>query len=184
MADPLRPAPAKTYGRDNWVFVPTIAGYSAGTGPTVAEVTGASSIDFTRMAFADAAPAPTQSTNLVDQNKRFGDTLLAQFVGTTTYQGGEMKYSFDPQAAAASDPVKLWEKFQNVAGATVTGFLVRRQNLPRATAFAAGQFVDVYPVEVGPSMPVTDGDGESAEAAATCSYAITSAPLFKVAVAA
>lgn len=181
MAEPLRPTPAKTFGRDNWVFVPTIAGFAAGTGPTAAEVTGASALDFTRIAFADSAPAPTQNTNLVDQNRRFGDTTLQQFVGTTTYQGGQMKYSYDPQSATGSSGVKMWELLLNTSG-TVTGYLVRRQNLPRSTAFAAGQFVDVYPVEVGPSMPTNDGQDETAEAAAMCSYAITAQPLFKLAV--
>ena len=52
-----------------------------------------------------------------------------------------------------------------------------------ATAPTAGQFVDVFPVEFGPSMPTKQGDGESSEAAAMCSYAITSAPAFNKALA-
>lgn len=179
MAEPLRPAPAKLYGRENWIFIPTIA--SGTLAPTVAEASGASSLDITRIAFADGAPEPSQSTNLVDQNRRFGDTTLAQFVGTTTYAGGQMTYQFDQQGAAASDPVKAWEKFKNTSG-TVTGFLAKRSNLPRATAPAAGQFVDVYPVEIGPSMPTKSGDGENAEGAAVCTFAITGDPAFKVAI--
>ena len=177
MAEPLRPSPVKTLARENWVFVPTIADASA---PTLAEITGASSLDVTRILFADGAPQPQQNTNAVEQNRRFGDSVVRQSVGTTTYGGGELRYQFDPQAAAASNGKKAYEKF---GGSTnVTGYFVRRQGIGRAVAFAANQFVDVYPVEIGPSMPTKSGDGENAEGAAVCSFAITGDPAFKVAI--
>lgn len=179
MAEPLRPAAAKLFGRENWIFVPTIA--SGTLAPTVAEATGASSLDITNIVFADGAPDPSKNTNVVDQNRRFGDTTVSQFVGTTTYGGGEFTYQFDAQGAAASNPVKAWEKFLNSSG-TITGYFVRRQNIAKATTPVAGQFVDVYPVEIGPSMPTRSGDGESAEGAAMATFAITSAPAFKIAV--
>lgn len=176
MAEPLRPAATKTYGKENWAFVPTIASLSA---PTAVEVTAVSALDITRIAFASGAPNPSQNTNLATQERRLGDTTETQFVGTTTYAGGEMTYQFAPQAAAASDGKKAWEKFP----AGTTGYLVRRLGVTRSTAFTAGQFVDVYPVEFGPSMPTKAGDGESAEAAAVCTFAITSEPAFNVALA-
>lgn len=179
MAEPLRPTAAKLYGRENWIFVPTIA--SGTLAPTVAEITGASSLDITNIVFQDGAPAPSQATNVVDQNRRFGDTTVAQFVGTTTYGGGEFTYQFNAQGAAASDPVLAWEKFLNSSG-TVTGYFARRQNVTKSTTPAAGQFVDVYPVEIGPSMPTRSGDGESAEGAAVATFAVTSAPAFKKAI--
>ena len=178
MAEPLRPAATKTYGRENWLFVTAVADITA---PTAAEVNAASGLDITNIAFADGAPAPSQSTNLATQNRRFGDTTEVQFVGTTTYAGGEMPYQFNPQGATGDNSVKLWEK---IAAGGVTGFLIRRQGVARATTPAAGQFVDVFPVEFGPSMPTKSGDGESAEAAAVCTFAVTSAPAFKKAIAA
>lgn len=177
MAEPLRPAATKTYGKENWVFVPTIANITA---PTTAEVTALSALDITNIAFADGAPAPTKNTNLATQNRRLGDTTETQFVGTTSYTGGDMTYQFAPQAAAASDGVKLWETIPE----GTTGYLVRRLGVAKSTALAAGQFVDVYPVEFGPSMPTKSGDAESAEAAAAVTFAITSAPAFKKAIAA
>lgn len=177
MAEPLRPAAAKVYTRQNWIYVPTIA--SATLAPTVAEATAASSLDVTNMVFNDAAPNPEQNTNLVEQNRRLGDAALYQFVGTTTFTGGQVTFQFDSQAAALADAVKAWEKFS--AGG-VTGFMVRRLNVPKATAVTAGQFVHVYPCEFGPFMPTTSGDGEGAEEAMTGSWAITSGPKFKVAV--
>lgn len=181
MPEPLRPASAKTYGRSNWAYLPAVSGFATGLGPTVSEITGASALDISRIVFADGAPAPTQNTNLVDQNRRFADTDVSQFVGTTTYAGGQMTYQFDPQSATGSDGVKLWEKFLNSTG-TISGFFVRRQNVQRATAFTAGQFVDVFKVEIGPSMPTESGQGEAAEAAAMATFAVVEKPLFKVAI--
>lgn len=179
MTEPTRPAAAKLYGRENWIFIPTIA--SGTLAPTVAEINSASGLDITNMAFNDGAPSPSQSTNIVEQNRRFGDTTVSQFVGTTTYSGGEFTYQFNQQGAAASEGVLAWEKFLNSSG-TVSGYFCRRSNVLKSTTPAAGQFVDVYPVEIGPSMPTKSGDGESAEGAAVASFAVTSAPAFKKAV--
>ena len=179
MAEPLRPSPVKTLARENWVFVPTIADASA---PTLAEITGASSLDVTRILFADGAPQPQQNTNAVEQNRRFGDSVVRQSVGTTTYGGGELRYQFDPQAAAASNGKKAYEKF---GGSTnVTGYFVRRQGIGRAVAFAANQFVDVYPVEIGPGQPTSTGEGDNAETAAVSTYVVSDTPTFNVAIAA
>lgn len=179
MAEPTRPAAAKLYGRENWIFVPTIA--SATLAPTVAEINAASGLDITNMVFSDGAPSPTQSTNLVDQQRRFGDTTTAQFVGTTTYGGGEFTFQFNQQGAAASEGVLAWEKFLN-SGATVSGYFCRRSNVVKSTTPAAGQFVDTFPVEIGPSMPGKAGDGEAAEGAATATFAVTATPAFKKAI--
>lgn len=177
MAEPIRPAAAKLYGRSNWIFIATIA--SATLAPTVAEVTATSSLDVTNMLIDGSEPRPDQSTNLVDQNRRFGDTVLYQFLGTTTLSGGELMFSFNQQGAALADAVKAWEKFS--AGG-VTGFFANRGNVDKAVTPVAGQFLDVYPVEVGPGLPVPSGDGEAREGAFKCSYAITSKPAFKIAI--
>lgn len=179
MPEPLRPAANKAFGRENWIFIPTIG--SATLAPTVAEATGAAALDITGIAFADGAPAPSQNTELVEQLRRAGDTEVAQFIGTTSYAGGAMDYQFNPQAAAASDGVKLYEKIKNAPG-TVTGFLARRLGVDRAANIVAGQFLDVYPVEFGPSMPGKKGDGANSETSATTTFAITAKPAFKVAV--
>lgn len=176
MTEPIRPAATKTHGRENWVFVPTIASIAA---PTALEVSGASSLDITNIVFADGAPNPTQNTNRVTQNRRLGDTTVPEFIGDTTYQGGDLTYAFAAQAASGSDGKKLWEKIPE----GTTGYLVRRMGIARSTAPTAGQFVSVFPVEFGPSMPTKNGDGESGEAAAMVSFAVTSAPAFNVALA-
>jgi hypothetical protein len=100
MADTLRPPATKTYGKKNYILIPTWAGFDSGTGPTVAEITSASGLDITRIVFADGAPNPTQATNLVEQQRRWGDTQTAEFIGETKHSGGQMDYALAPQAAA------------------------------------------------------------------------------------
>lgn len=177
MTEPLRPAAAKLYGRSNWIFIATIA--SATLAPTVAEVTATSSLDVTNMLIDGNEPKPDQNTNLVEQNRRYGDTVMFQFVGTTTMTGGDLMFQFNQQGAALADTVKAWEKFS--AGG-VTGFFANRNNVAKDVAPAAGQFVDVYPVDIGPGLPVPSGDGEAREGAFKCSYAITSKPALKIAI--
>lgn len=176
MAAPIRPASAKAYGREKWVFVPTVANIAA---PTLTEINAGAGLDISCYLF-DSSTRPSQNTNLVTKERRVCDTKQFQQVGNTDPQGGEITYALDPQAAALSDGKKLWEKI----GTGATGYLVRRLGVDVNTDFAAGQFVDVFPVEFGPSMPVRVGEGESAEVGATTSFAITADPAYIKAIAA
>lgn len=177
MAEPPRPAPAKTYGKENWIFIPAIA--SAALAPTVAEATAASGLDITNTVFADAAPDPSKTTNRAQQGRRFGDTSQFEFIGSTVYTGGDIQYAVDTQAAPASAGRKMWETIPD----GTTGFLARRQGVARATAVAAGQtLAAVYPVEFGPSDPKDHGDAEASESGAMATFAITGQPKFMVVV--
>jgi hypothetical protein len=102
--------------------------------------------------------------------------VLYEQIGDTNMQGFDMLFQFDAQGAALSNGVKAWEKF---SPGGVTGYMVRRVGLSVNTDFTAGQFVDIYPVEIGPGMPTTEGTGETAESAAKCTVAITAQPVFK-----
>lgn len=168
MAAGIKPASNSTFGKKVWIFVPTIATQTA---PTVAEITGASSLDFTNIAFASTGK-PDQSTNRVTAERRLGDTVVYEQIGVTSYTGGDMIYQFDPTAAALSSGRKGWEKFST----GVSGFLVERMGKSAATTPTTGDRVNVYPVTFGPSLPTEAGDGETAETAAKCTYAITNTP--------
>lgn len=176
MTAPIRPASAKAFTREKWVYVATIASQSA---PTVAEVTAGTVLDISCYLF-DTSANPTQNTNLVEKVRRICDGAIYQQIGTTTYSGGEMLYALQPQAAALSNGKKAWEKFPS----GTTGYLVRRFDVDVNTDLAAGQFIDVFPVEFGPQMPVKVGDGEAAEVGVTQTFAITGPPSFVVAIAA
>ena len=174
MAEPLRPTPASLYGKENWIFVLTVA--SAVLIPTAAEANAATGIDITNILFADTAK-PSQTTNRVTQERRLGDTVLSEFIGATTYQGGEMHYQFDPQGAALSNGKKAFEKF---TAAGTSGFLIERLGIAKATTPVATNFVNVYPVQIGPSFPLRAGDAETAEAGMVATFAVTAAPAFNV----
>lgn len=176
MTAPIRPDSTKAFQREKWVYVATIANINS---PTITELTAGSTLDVSCMLFDDTG-RPTQNTNLVEKKRRVCDGAVYQQVGTTTYGGGDMSYQVDPQAAALSNGKKAWEKFPS----GTTGYLVRRLGIDVSTDLAAGQFVDVFPMEVGPQMPTIVGDGESAEVGVTQTFAVTSAPSFIKAIAA
>ncbi|HET7689334.1 MAG TPA: hypothetical protein VFK41_03080 [Nocardioidaceae bacterium] len=175
MTAPIRPASSKAFQREKWIFIPTIA--SATLAPTVAEATGGTTLDISCMLF-DGTARPQKNTNLVDRVRRICDGAVYQQIGTTNYTGGEMLAAFDPQAAAASDGKKAWEKFP----AGTTGYLWRRMGIAVATDVAAGQFGDTFPVEFDEPFPTTVGDGEAAENAFLSVFAITGPPGFNKAV--
>lgn len=166
MPEPLRPAAAKLFGRQNRIIVPAIA--SITLAPTVAEITGVSTLDITRMLFGDS-DEPSMTTDAAEEDLRWGDTESYEFIGQTKYTFGMLTYPFGPQAVAGTVQKQLFEKIP----AGFTGFCVDRLAVPRATTPVAGQFVNVYPIECGPSFITKKGDGASQQGAATCRVAIT-----------
>lgn len=176
MADPIRPAGAKVFGKKNWIFVPAIADTTA---PTVAEITGATALDVSCY-FYNSTGAPDVNQNRVQAPQRVCDTQQFEQLGLAQWQGGDMRYAVDPQAASGSDGKKALEKFAE----GTTGFLVKRTGVAVDTAVTAGQFVTVYPVALGTPVETEEGDGEAAEAAIKQAFAITAEPSQFVAVAA
>jgi hypothetical protein len=158
MAAPIRPAGTKAYLRKKIVFVPT--GTYDPAAPSLAILNAATALDVTKM-FYDSSAMPSQSTNMARAPKRVGDAETYEFVGESQSSIGEIRYSFNPQAAAASDGKKAFEKFP----LGTTGFLVYRWGLDRDADLATGQFVTSYPVEFGPQHETQEGDAEGAEVA-------------------
>jgi len=175
MAAPIRPAATKAFGAEKWVFVPTIADPTAPKLST--ELNAAGALDVTKMFFASSA-RPDASANMAKAERRLGDIESFEFVGETSYTLGEVRYSFNPQGAALSTGVQAFEKLPQ----GTTGYLVRRLGINRDTDLAVGQFVTSFPVEAGPQVETTEGDGESAEVAIKQAFAITGPPSIKKAV--
>ena len=174
MVAPVRPTGTKAYLRKKVIFIPT--GTYSQTAPSTALLVGATALDVTKMFFASSA-MPSQSTNMARSPKRIGDGETYEFVGESQVSLGEMRYSFNPQGAAASNEVKAYEKF--VPG--TTGFLVFRYGIDRDTDLAVGQFVTSYPCECGPQLEVEEGDAEGAEMAIVQPFAQTGPKSIKIA---
>lgn len=174
MTAPVRPAAAKTYGNEKWAFVPTIASTSA---PTATELTAAGAIDMSCYFYSDTTK-PSVSQDGVTAPTRICDTQTFQSLGTAQWSGGNAMYAVDPQAASGDDGKKAYAALPE----GTAGYLVKRVGTAVDTDFATGDFVDVFPVEFGVPLDVTEGDGESAEVAIQQAYVITGAPAIIVAV--
>lgn len=172
----IRPAGTKNWGNTMVVFVPTLTSL---TSPSVAEATAVSALDVTKM-FYQSSPMPDASTDMVEAPMRIGDVESYEFTGQTKWTLGEVRYSFNPQAAAASDGKKAFEKFPQ----GTTGYLIVRRGMNRDTALAVGQFVSIYPVEFGVQVESTEGDGAGSEVAIKQGVAVTSTPSINKALAA
>lgn len=164
MAEPIRPAATLTRGRENWILVPTYADINA---LTVAEISAASALDITRIVFASTG-RPSQSTNRVSNERRLGDDRTYEGIGDSNVTGGDILYAFADQAEPGADGKKLYEKIP--AGTRMA--LVERIGVARATAPAATQFYNAYPVEFGPSFPARAGEAEAGESAMSAAFAV------------
>lgn len=170
MAAPIRPASTKAFQFEKWVWVPAVANINA---PTAAEMTAATGLDISCYLF-DSTGRPAQNVNRVTKERRICDGAQYEQIGIVTYTGGTMMYAVDPQAVAATNGKKAFEKFP----AGTAGFLVRRLGLAVNTDLATGQFVSIFPVEFAEPMETTAGDGEAAEVAISQEFAITGPPSF------
>jgi hypothetical protein len=168
MAEPIRPDAALTFKRKNWFYVPA-GGFADYTDPLTSELAAGSVLDFSRMAFRDGTTAPTQTTNRVRALDRLADDVNYERKGITQLTGGTLLYATDPQAVAASEAKEAWETF---LGGPDGGFIVRRLNVGRAVAPTTGQFVTIYPADLGPSLELEVGEGEAAEVGGECEYFI------------
>lgn len=177
MAAPLRPNGVQTFGKEKWVWVPTIADPTA---PTITELTAGTTLDITGFLYADGFEGFGADTSRVNAPRRVLDTVQYQTLGTTTFNMGDLQYQYGPQAAALSDEKKALETL--VEGAA--GWLVRRFGIDADTDLAAGQFVDVGPAELGPQVPVKTAADETGEASIQQAVSITGAVRFNIAIAA
>lgn len=168
MAAPIRPNGVQTFGKEKWVFVPTIADP---LNPTATEVTAGTVLDVTGYLYAEGFEGFTAEPSRVSAPRRVLDTIQYQTLGLTSFSMGDLTYAYGPQSAAASDPKKAMEKL--VEGAT--GYMVRRFGLDADTDLAAGQFVDIVPVELGPQVPIKTASDETGEAAIKQAVAVTGA---------
>lgn len=168
MAAPMTHAPALTFKRRNWLYVPA-GGFVDYKNPTVTELIAASVMDFTRLAFRDGTDQPSQSTERVQANQLLGDDLNYERKGVTSVTGSTLTWRTDPQAADASDGAKLWELF---AAGPDGGFLVRRLNVARDTAIAATQKVSIFPADLSPALEIEVGQGSAGEVGGVSEYFI------------
>ncbi|WP_370246903.1 hypothetical protein [Nocardioides sp.] len=155
MAAPITPPPVDTYAAINRILVRTIADV---TEPTLAELTALTALDYSNCILEDSA-LPTMEESTFEYARRWGRRNQTQGRGTVKYQGGTLRYAYDPQGDiddAANKAYKLLSPGR--------GFDVQRIGLPTEVALAADQWVRVLEIELGEQweMPSSTDQGQQA----------------------
>ena len=158
------------YANDGMITVRHVPSVANKAAPTVAEINAGT--DLTPHMTKDGLTVPS-GQNMVDDSN-LNEVFDAQVVGS---YGG---------------PISMTMKRNNGAGGTDTawnlityglaGYLVVRRGIASATAFAASQAVEVYPVQY--HEPVMMQTATNEQARFTAQAAVTSAPSLKAVVAA
>jgi hypothetical protein len=146
MTAPIKPQKVQANGKDSWWFVTAIADMTA---PTAAEVNAGTGLNISCYLLAEQEGV-TSNAEKVRLARLLCETTTTEGLGEQTFSLADIQGVFDPQAASGADGKKAWEKFKDGA----SGYLVRRQAVVATTGDAvAGQFVDVFKVDVGQAVP-------------------------------
>lgn len=179
MVAPTKPQKVQANGKDSWFWVPAVADLTA---PTVAEVNAVSGVNISCFLLAEQ-DGVTSNVEKVRLARLLCETSTTEGLGEQTWSLADIMGVFDPQAASGSDSKKAWELFQDPI---TPGFLVRRQGVTADSATpeaVAGQFVDVFKVEVAQATPGKTSTGSDGIYSFTAGVALLDQE-FNVAVAA
>lgn len=148
MAAPTKPQKVTANGKDSWFFAPAVADMTA---PTALEGNAVSGLNLSCFLLAEQEGVASE-TERVTLARLLCETTTSQGLGEQTWSLSDLQAVFDPQGASGSDGKKAWELFKDGAD----GYLIRRQGVTADQAtpeLTAGQFVDVFRVQVGKATP-------------------------------
>lgn len=159
------PATVKSFGNETLHVLTTVPG--APTAITAAQVTAGKNITC-HMIGDWYVPADTTK---VARKRKMCETQTTESLGTTTWQPGDLMYTYLPQLAgvASSAGNEAYEAMPQ--GATV--YLIQRLGKGGKTALATGDKYLLWPIELGPQVPGVSSDDEGGEFAITqaCAFA-------------
>jgi hypothetical protein len=144
MTQPI-PASVNTNGTMLALFVPTLANYR--TGATVAELTAGAVIDLSCYLTGEGLTTETSENNVEDPRLCSKQVFENRGDFTDTM---ELTYVFNP-ASPSDDEARL-----GLPPGT-RGFIVLRWAVDSEAPIAAGQELDIYPVEMGAQRKQTPG---------------------------
>ena len=125
-------------------WVPTLANPAA---PSVAsEISAGTAIDISCYLTGGFAPDASVAT-IVDD--RLCLAVVLEDKGVTTWTMDELQYIWDPQT-----PASVSNKMYAGMPEDASGYFVARYGMSVDTAVAAGQKVFVFPVKMGPQVPL------------------------------
>lgn len=173
MAAPVKPNKISVFGKQPWIWTPTLAQDA----PSVATITGASALNVSCYWLSDTA-LPDMQQDAVELPALLCEKETFETAGQAKWTGGVMRYAIEPQAAPASNGKKAYETLANGA----VGYLVGSLGLDVIEhTLVVGDFVNSYPVELGVPHIAPSGNGPDAIAIVTQRYFITAAPKENVA---
>lgn len=156
----------------NWVT--TIAAPT--TAVTVAEINAG--VDVSCYFMADGW-APAVDVSRGTSPARLCTTIQFEQFGNSVFSLGDLRYSWQPQAAALASGVAAYEAL--VPG--TSGYFVERQGLNATTsAWATTQFANIWPVTLGNRLSTGDTSDEFAEFVVTQGVIVTSTVATRIAI--
>lgn len=174
MAAPVKPALARSFGTESWAWVPAVADKTA---PTVTELTAATALHLQGFLPGDQEGI-SGSVEKVTMPRRMMETEQFEVNGATSYSAPDFTLYFDPQADSGDDGKLAWETLEDNA----EGFLIHRQGVDPTTDYAAGEFVNVYPAQLGVKVPIKTSAGADGAYAFTVGVSVTDTPEKNVAI--
>lgn len=174
MAAPTKPALIKAFGAESWGFLVAVADKSA---PTAIELEAATGFNLSCSVFGEQEGI-TATTEKVTLPRLLCETTTYESNGPTSYAMADLMVSFDPQSAPASAGKKAWETMVDNAN----GFLVHRLGKTSTAVFAAGDYVNIIPVQLATKTVVKTSNAPDGVAAFNQAVSITGAPAFNVVV--
>lgn len=165
MVAPINPNGVGVQGNVKVVWVETL---TTPTAPSAAEINAGTSLDVSYYLY-EGGWAPGVNSNRVTAKRRLASRKSVERFGTTTETLGDLVYTVDPQSAAGSNGKKAYEAFAEGS----TGYFVERPGKDADTDIAAGDFVTVYPVELGAQVITGDTADEAAEFQVTQPVSVT-----------
>ena len=165
MAAPINPTGVGVQGNYKVVWVETLTNPD---NPSLAEINGATSLDVSYYLYAEGW-VPGVNSNRVTAPRRLASRKSQERFGTTTETLGDLVYVVDPQAAAGSDGKKAFEALTEGS----TGYFVERPGSDADADVAVGEFVNVYPVELGAQVITGDTTDEASEFQVTQPVSVT-----------
>jgi hypothetical protein len=164
------PEATQVYGNTSVTVVQTMAVPSAPDLST--DINAVTSVNVS--CFLYSGGVGTSTTNKGEAPARLCTTSRLQNFGTTTYEVTDLQYTYDPQAALSVEA----NDARNVLTEGSEVYLVIRRGLnAQDTAYAAGQYVDVWHVRLGPQNKTQTGEGEFDEYSITQSVVAMEPPV-------
>ena len=155
----LFPEATQVYGNTSVVVIQELTDTSAPYSVSLAgDIDDATSLNVS--CFLYSGGVGTSTTAKGEAPRRLCTKSVLQQFGSTTYDVSDLMYTYDPQAALSAENNKAR---QVLTEGSDVWLAVRRGLDAQDTAYAVGQYVDLWHVRLGPQNKTQTGDDEYAE---------------------